>query len=288
MVLKRLLRPTNRRVRGLVGCLLVGLFCLQCIPTGQRDRGNTLIAMDQGANPGWATEKLVHLAKTDHIALLTYCQDHCARQYRNYTCTLLKQERIKGALGKEQEVQVKFMDSPFSVAMNWVRNAPIGDTILYVEGKHGDKMIVRPKSGLLRILTGGSVFRKPDGADAMKNTLRPVSLFGFHRGMRELLKVYIAAREAGDLDARFGGFAEVAGRKTIVLERYLPPKDDYPAWKTLIHIDPEYLVPICIEGFDWDERLSSRYIYRDIRFDVNLTEDDFLPEANGIKVSKKK
>lgn len=287
MALKRLIRPTNRRVRGLVGCLLVGLFCIQCIPTGQQDHGNTLIAMDQGANPHYVAEQLVHLAKTDHIALLKYCHDNCARRYRNYTCTLLKQERIKGALGEEQEVQVKFMDSPFSVVMKWVRNAPIADTMLYVEGKHDDRMIVRPKSGLLRILTGGSVFRKPDGPDAMKNTLRPVSLFGFQRGMRELLKVYVAARQAGDLDQRFGGFAEVAGRKTIVLERYLPPKDNYPARKTVIHIDPEYLVPICIEGFDWDDRLSCRYIYRDIQLNVDLTEDDFLPEANGIKAPKK-
>jgi len=288
MAWKQWLRPTNGRVRGLVGCLLVGLFCIQCIPTGQRDRGNTLIAMDQSPDPKDAAEKLVHWAKTDHIALLKHCREHCIRQVRDYTCTLVKQERIKGALGQEQEVQVKFMNSPFSVAMKWVRNAPIANRMLYVEGKFNNKMIVRPKSGLLRILTGGSVFRDPEGADVRKNTLRPVTMFGFDRGMRELLKVYTAAKKAGDLEEKFGGYADVAGRKVLVLERYLPAKDDYPARKTIICIDPEYLVPVYIEGFDWDDRLSSRYTYKDIRFNVDLTEDDFLPEANGIETPKKK
>ena len=288
MALKQLLFPTNRRVRALVGCLLVGLFCIQCIPTGEKDRGNTVIAMDQGLDVEQLAQRLVQLAKTDHIALLKYCQDHYEKHYRNYTCTLVKQERLKGALGKEQEVRVRFMESPFSVSMEWIRNAPIANRMLYVEGKYNNKMIVRPKSGLLRILTGGSVLRDPDGADVMKNTLRPVSLFGFHRGTRELLNVYLAAKKAGDLEEKFGGFAEVNGRKVIVLKRYLPAKDEYPAWKTIICIDPEYLVPTCIEGFDWDERLTSRYMYKDIRFNVELGEDDFLPEANGFQAPKSK
>lgn len=287
MVLKRLLRPTNRRVRYLVGCLLVGLFCIQCIPTGQEEGSNVLIAKSASGDGEAAADKVLELAKTDHIALLESCRRNYDRCYRDYTCTLVKQERIKGALGKEQEIAVKFLHSPFSVAMKWLRNAPIGDRILYVEGLHGDKMVVRPKSSLLRMLTGGCVLRKPDGADAMRNTLRPVNYFGFQRGLDELLKVYKAAREAGDLEQAFGGFAEVAGRRTLVLERTLPAKDDYPAHKTLIYVDPEYLLPVCIEGYDWDDKLSSRYVYKDIRFNVGLSPDDFLPEANGMKLARK-
>ena len=287
MASKQLLRPTNRRVRWLVGCLLVGLFCIQCTQVGEVGSSNSLIARSPGENPAEVADKVVRLAKSDHVALLAYCRDHYQHNYRDYTCTLIKQERIKGALTKEQEIAVKFMDSPFSVAMKWHRNPPIGDAILYVEGKYNNRMIVRPKSRFFRLLTGGSVFRKPDGPDAMKNTLRPVNIFGFGRGMRELIAVYAQAKRAGDLKEAFGGYAEVAGRKTVVLERHLPPEDDYPACKTLIYVDVEYLVPICIEGFDWDGRLSSRYLYRDIRFNVGLTEDDFLPEANGIKVPSK-
>jgi len=263
----------------------LGLFCIQCIPANDADSGSVLIARTHSENPEDAVAQLTRLAETDHIALLEQCLQR-AGNYRDYRCTLVKQERIKGTLGKEQEVAVKFLASPFSVAMKWVRNAPIGDRILFVEGQHNNNMIVRPKGGLLQMLTGGYVFRKPDGPDAMKNTLRPVSMFGFQRGLGELIKVYVQAKENGDLTQGFGGFADVAGRKTLVLQRDLPAREDYPAKKTRIYVDLEHLVPTCIEGWDWDDRLTSRYVYKDIQFNTGLSEDDFRPEANGIKLKK--
>lgn len=288
MSLKQMLRPSNRGVRYLVGLLLVGLFCIQCISGGTNTDSTVAIAKTQHADPKTVEQKLLGLAKTDHIALLNYCLENYGRSYTDYTCTLIKQERIGGKLGTEQEITTKFKESPFSVAMQWTRNAPLGDRVLFVKGKFDDNMLVRPSNSLLRMLAGGAVQRKPDGADAMRNTLRPVSLFGFRNGLLELVKVYVAAREAGQLTEKFGGFADVAGRKTIVLERYLPPSDNYPAWKTLVYIDPEYLVPVCIEGYGWDEQLSSRYVYQNIKFNPGLTDDDFLPEANDLKVAKKK
>jgi hypothetical protein len=284
MALRQILRPTNRRVRYLVGLLLVGLFCIQCIPSNDSGQGQKLIAKGLIEDPAEKARKVIHLAQTDQIALLEFCQANYVRSYRDYTCTLLKKERINGQLGAEQRLHVKFRGSPFSVAMAWDANSPIGDRVLYVEGKYNGNMVVRPKGKLLQLLTKGSVLRQPDGAEAMRTTLRPVNLFGFQRGMNELIKVYRQAQQAGDLKMTFGKYATVAGRRTFVLERYLPPKNDYPAAKTLVYIDEEYLVPICIEGFDWEQRLTSRYLFKDIRFNVGLTDDDFLPEANGISL----
>jgi len=286
MSIRQLLRPSNRSVRYLVGLLLIGLFCIQCIP-GTDSSSSIVIAKTAGTGAEAAEQKLVELAKTDHITLLNHCLDNYARSYKDYTCTLVKQERISGTLGAEQEIQTKYKEAPFSVAMRWTKNAPIGDQVLYVEGKYNNNMLVRPASGLLRMLTGGSVTRKPDGPDAMRNTLRPVNMFGFRRGMEELVKVYKQAADAGDLETKFGGFAEVEGQSALVLERYLPASDAYPAWKTIIYIDRQRLVPICIEGYDWDKQLSSRYVYRNVSFNTGLTNDDFLPEANGLKAPKK-
>jgi outer membrane lipoprotein-sorting protein len=62
--------------------------------------------------------------------------------------------------------------------------------------------------------------------------------------------------------------------------RYLPPKHDYPAQKTLVYIDTNYLVPIMIEAYDWDQKLSCRYVYRNVKFNLGLMSEDFLPQAN--------
>ncbi|MDY6914566.1 MAG: DUF1571 domain-containing protein [Planctomycetota bacterium] len=288
MFLKQLLRPTNRRIRLLVGLLLVGLFCIQCTRT-EAFRDSKFIVHISGALVGNISDdvaaKLEELAKTDHIALLEYCHENYQHQYRDYTCTLIKQERINGTLRPEQWISSKFMDEPFSVALKWTKNAPIGEQVIFVKGKYNDQMLVRPK-GLLILLTGGPVLRKPDGDEALKNTLRPVNQFGFECSLENLLNVYRQAKAEGDLKESFGGYAEIAGRKAVVLVRYLPAENDYPACKTLTYIDVEYLLPICVEGYDWDDQLSCRYLFKDIKFNVGLGPDDFTPEANGLTPPK--
>ncbi|MCK4276615.1 MAG: DUF1571 domain-containing protein [Phycisphaerae bacterium] len=291
MLLRYTFRPTNRRIRILVGLLLAGLFCLQCTQTIAFRQSRYMVAINGreiGANAPEVTDQLVELAKTDHIALLEHCLTHYRRQYHDYDCTLIKQERINGSVTPEQWIDVAFMGSPFSVAMQWVRNAPAGDRVLYVEGKHNGRMLIRPTSPLLRAVVP-TAFYKPDSKEALRNSLRPVSMFGFERGLQSLLKVYRLARDGGDLREEFGGFAEVMGRNAIVIIRHLPNKPEYPAGKTVICIDLDHMVPICIEGYDWnqqvswEQRLTGRYVYKDIRFNVGHTLDDFEPANYGLK-----
>ena len=285
MKLQRLLRPTNRRARVLVGVLLAALFCIQCT-TSQAVRESSLVQVIDGKSLGKNSPevfaKVKQLAGTDHVALLEYCLKNYESRFNDYTCTFVKQEKIGGELGREQRIAVKFMESPYSVAMKWVENAPNADRVLYVEGKYGDQMLARPTNLFVRSLVGGSVLRRPNDPEAMKSTLRPVNMFGFKRGMQSLLEVYRKARQAGDLKEAFGGFAKAAGRDAIAIIRYLPAKKDYPAHKTVVYFDLEYLVPIGMKNYDWDGALSSQYFYEGLRFNVALTSEDFLPKSNDL------
>jgi hypothetical protein len=290
-MLKKLLHPSNRRVRVFVGLLLAGLFCIQC--TQSVTAGGSKL---EKASTATAAEKIEKLAREDHIALLEMCLDNYDKNYQDYTCTLIKQEIIRGAQKPEQWMNVKFTDKPFSVAMQWLKetpkgalandqvkklHVPIGDRVLYIEGKYDNKMVIRLANPLLRGLLGTQT-RPPDGKDAMKNTLRPVSVFGFKRGMKSLLGVYRQAAKKGHLKMGFGGYVNVAGRDAIVLVRTLPPKENYPAKRTEICIDLETLVPIRIQGFDWDGKCTSRYVYKDVKFNLGLDETKFTPKANDI------
>lgn len=286
-MLKKLSSSTNRRVRLLVGLMLVVLFLLHCT-RGGADREPLLMAIaidgrQVGGASGGVRERIERLAKTDHIALLELCIRNYDARFRDYTCTLIKQERMNGRLGKQQRVAVKFRESPFSVGMRWLKNAGRGDRVLFIEGKYGNNMLVRPTGMVARMLVP-TASRRPDGPAARKGTLRPVNLFGFKRGTRSLLDVYRLARERGELKQAFGGYAEVAGRKTIVLVRHLPDTEEYrrtAAPLTKIYIDLDYLVPIMIEGTEHDgpgpsgKGLLCRYVYEDVKFNVGLTEDHF-------------
>jgi hypothetical protein len=269
----------------MVGLLLAGFFCIQCTKTQafRQDRHVTAVAGQAvGALGDREVQELVDLARIDQIALLQRCLDNYAYNYRDYTCTLVKQERINNRVSDEQVIHAKFLESPFSVAMAWTpQTAQRSDRVLYVEGKYGGQMLVRP-TGMLGNLVG-TVKRGPDGPEAMQSTLRPVSQFGFRRSLESLLGVYCKARRLGDLRQEYGGIVSVEGRQALVLIRYLPAKEDYPAARTVTYIDLEYLVPVLIEAYDWNNRPSSTYAFKDLRFNVGLSQQDFLPQANGMK-----
>lgn len=284
MSTKKLLRPTNGRIRLAVGLGLLGLICVQCTRPTEAFRESQHVSSIAGESVGTVSgataNQILTLAKYDQIALLKLCLERYDANVQDFSCTFVKQERINGKVNPEQWISVKFLDHPFSVAMHWTRNAPIGDRLLYIEGQNDGNMLVKPK-GMLGGLVG-TVQRKPDGPEAMANTLRPVTLFGFRRSTESMIHVYELARKNGDLKCEFKGFADVDGREALVLERTLPPKDAYPSNRTVIYVDKELLLPICVESYDWDGQLQSRYVFKDLKINIGLKTADFTPAVNGL------
>jgi hypothetical protein len=284
---KRILGPSNRKVRILVGLVLLGLVGIQCVSPSESTVSTVAIANNGPQSHAEVLDHLRDLAKKDHVAALQYCLDNY-RTYpnRDFTCTFIKQERLGGKVDPEQTVSVKHRTQPFSVAMAWTKNAPKGDRVLYVEGLYDNKMLVRPTNPIARALVGGMVTRAPDGEEAMASTLRPVNLFGFERGIKSLIDVYQQAKKAGDLREAVAQDSNVLGRKTIVLVRYLPEGKDYPAYQSNIYIDQELLLPIMVEGCGprgLQDDFICRYLYKDLDFKAKFTDADFLPEKNDLK-----
>ncbi|MFB3892083.1 MAG: DUF1571 domain-containing protein [Phycisphaerae bacterium] len=291
MDIRRLLRPTNRKVRVFVGLILAGLFAVQCTQSTvafKQSSGVVAVGGQASGEEGASTmAKLERLAASDHIAFLDHCLKNCRETYRDYTCEFTKQEVINGQTKPQQKMQVKFMGRPFSVCMTWVQNPPTGDKVLYVEGLYGNKMLVRPAAKFLQAILP-TVTRSPDDAEAMQATLRPVNMFGFERGLESLLDVYRLAQKQGDLKQSSGGYAKVGDRTCFVLVRNLPDKPDYQSVgeKTVVFVDTQYLVPIRLEAYDWAGKPLCAYEYSDIKFNVGLKSEDFIPENNGLKTPK--
>lgn len=282
MIRRLIARPSNLHIRLMVGLLLAGLAGYLATQGDadavSNDYVRTLDRRHLALNSPEMVDELVRLAKTDHVALLEMSLQQ-ARRYEDYRGVFIKQERIDGSLRDEQVIRFRHRVAPFSVAMAWEKNAPRGDRILYVHGSNHNEMFVRANIPFLR---GMVVSRDPAGEEVMKNTLNPVTRFGFQRGLDNLIEVYKEADKAGDLRIEFGGFTEVFGAKCVRLLRYLPPKGDYPACLTETHIDIETLLPVCIKGFDRENKLISKYIYRDLEFNVGLGDDSFTKASNDM------
>jgi hypothetical protein len=280
------LRPTQTGIIALLAIVLTGAVWLVRPAKSVAEKPLDGVTIISGETLGEVTDQteqeLIKLAQTDHIALLERCVEN-SHQYVDYRLTFEKQERIKGKLQDGQVTEVAFRAAPFSVGMRWLEGAGRGDRALYVEGLRDNQMLIRPVESL-QWIAGKHVLRSPTHRDVMKATLRPITAFGFTNSMENLLKVYRLAEENGELTQEFGGIAEVFGRRALLLIRKLPPTHDaYEAAVTEIYIDLEYLVPVLIEGRDWQGDLVARYVFKDIRLNLGLTDEDFSPAAFEIE-----
>lgn len=225
------------------------------------------------------TDRLIEYAKTDHIALLQYARQCYIDRVQDYSATLVKQERINNTLKPVEMLEVLFKQQPFSVVMNWKENAGKVDKLLYVEGQYDNKMIVHP-TGLFRWVK--SARRDPQSKEARQSSRRTCDQFGFYRSMDSLLNIYLQAQVQGDLRIGYVGKTLVDKRPCIAMERILPAQEEYPYARLVMEFDVEYLLPTAITSYDWQGRLVGRYVYKDLRFNIGLTQDMFTTEANGL------
>ncbi len=259
-------------------CLMAAAITLIC-PTeiycadsnGRTQDPNVVLTISQ--------EKLIELAKHDHISLLKLAIKRYEESIEDYIGTFCKQERLRGKLGKEQTIAFKFKEEPYSIYMEWKKNSDTADKLLYVKAQNNNKMIVHP-TGLLSWLR--SVNRDPGGKDARKSSLYTCDQFGFYNSMKRGLKDYELAKKAGDLKIKYIGLTKVYGRKCIALERILPKNKGYTTARLITKLDIEYLLPVALERYDWDNKLIFQNSFRDLKFNIGLKIEDFKPAVYGL------
>jgi len=234
---------------------------------------------DAFALPDHTTAEIIELVKQDYPALLKRSIANYERRVRDYTGMFHKQERIDGKLGPEQVISFKFKEKPFSVFMKWEKNAGPADRLLYVEGTGDNKMIVHP-TGFLSWIK--SVRQNPRSKTAMQSSLYPCDRFGFKRVLERLLTTYQLARKHGGTQAKYLGTTMVDARSCLEIEITLPKLQELRARRVVLKMDAEYLLPIVVISFDAGGNLIGRYVYKDLKFNVGLSDDHFTPERNNL------
>lgn len=299
--------PRNVRVRVLIGCGLVGMFCWQMgrssdtdsIASGQRPSVPIPPIVRAGITPvaiAYPTPIKINnvshdeLAKTDPLGFLKLALQRYHDSVSDYTCVFTKQERIRGKLGQEQQIQVRFREMPFSVLMAWTRNPDQAKRVLYVQGKWQDDegqplAKIEPESSIARLLVK-SVMLPINGSSARAASRRTIDQFGFGNALKLIIDCAGQAISTGQGSLTYEGEGTIDGRKTWVFKRVLPYTHDGGQWPDrvlIVHIDREWLLPVACQTYadDAQQTMLARYVFSDIHLNSGLSEKDFSAEANG-------
>lgn len=203
----------------------------------------------------------------------------------DYTCVLVKQERIGGRLNPREFIFTKIRHEPFSVYMKFQKPTSIaGREALYVRGHNNGNLVGHEAQGWKS--TFGSMSLKPDGALAMRGQRYPITEVGLRNMTKRLIEVAEKDTQYGECEVQYFKNAVVHGGSeprtcTCVQVTHPHPRDHFTFHIARVFFDDELQLPIRYASYGWPTRpgaepeLIEEYTYLDIKLNPGLSEQDF-------------
>ena len=211
---------------------------------------------------------------------------------RDYSCTLVKQERINGVLNEPEYIYTEVRNRqvvngqvavPLSVYMYFLKPESVkGREVIWVEGKNNNKLVGH-EANFLR--TFGAVWLDPTGTIAMRGQLYPITEMGIENLIVKLIEKGVRDRQRGEVQVEFIPNAKINGRVCTVLQVTHPERRPYFDFNIAqIFIDDEHNLPVRYAAYTWPSQpggkpeLLESYTYLNMKLNIGLTDDDFNHE----------
>jgi hypothetical protein len=117
----------------------------------------------------------------------------------------------------------------------------------------------------------------PDSSLARGGYHYTLSEFGINRSVERLQEQLLRAWLQAELTVRFHGVQNCEGGPCYVLEFLFPASRwrEYAHARVVTYWDVAQRVPVKSEAFDWTDQLDERYEFRQLRFNVSLSDAEF-------------
>ncbi|MCA9167422.1 MAG: DUF1571 domain-containing protein [Planctomycetales bacterium] len=211
---------------------------------------------------------------------------HVEKHVDDYTCTLVKRERVHGELLEYEFISCKIRHGrengsvPFSVYLAFRKPDTMkGREVIYVEGQNGGKVVAHEGGFKGRFLP--TVDLMPTSALAMKGNRYPITEIGILTLTRRLIEKGERDRRQGECHVRMVEGAKVRDRVCTMLEVVHPePRPHFDFHLARVFMDDELKLPIRYEAYGWPSAgekppLLEEYTYMDVKVNVGLTDEDF-------------
>lgn len=227
----------------------------------------------------------------ESIKIAREALDRIEKQIEDYTCTMVKRERVGGELLDHEFMTCKIRHArngtgqqvPFSVYLGFRKPDHIrGREVIYVDGENAGKLIAHEGGIKGRFLP--TVHLLPTSALAMRGNRYPITEIGIMTLTRRLIEKGERDRKLGICKVRVIEGAKVAGRLCKMLEvMHTDPKPEYDFHLARVFLDKQIGVPIRYESYGWPVAggkppLLEEYTYMDLKLNVGLSDEDFMPD----------
>lgn len=229
------------------------------------------------------------LAETVRLAEQTY--NSIQERVYDYTCLLVKRERIDGMLGDYEYMAVKLRSerrsggkviTPFSVYLKYLAPRKFkGREAIYVAGANDGDMLAR-KGG--RRASYLDFWLDPKGRLAMRDNRYSITEMGIENLVKRLIEAANADMEYREVIVKTYERAKLDGRICTVYEVTHPIQRKHFSFHIArIFFDDELRLPIRYASYTWPDpdedevgpQLVEEYTYRKLKMNVGLSDADF-------------
>jgi hypothetical protein len=203
------------------------------------------------------------------------------QEVRDYTCLLVKREKVRGQLQPENWMTMKVRTKPFSVYLNWQGPRDLeGQEACCVDGMNQGKMRVHPKgaAGLF-----GFVTIDPRDPRVLEHSRHLITEAGIGNLIDRFTRGYEQDRKLGQTQVRMAEY-EYDKKRCVRIETIHPDakegSDDY--YRCLLYIDKETRLPIRCDCYDRprdggnaEGELVESYSFTGLRLNVGLGDSVF-------------
>ncbi|HBI42535.1 MAG TPA: hypothetical protein DDY78_06710 [Planctomycetales bacterium] len=225
------------------------------------------------------TTRVAASAMDEPLRLITEAQAHFEK-VTDYTCTLVKKERINGQLTPDHVVAMSVHNEPFSVNLRWIEpKNMVGQEACYVTGRNDGKM--RAKSaGFLGAI--GFMSIDPTDPRALKTSKHAITEAGIGNMIQCFADNWEIERQLNLTQVHIGEY-QYNKRRCIGVETIHPtnPDNQFHTYRTILYFDKNNGLPIRMECYDWPHRqgeageLTEVVSFANLRLNVGVDEAMF-------------
>jgi hypothetical protein len=233
----------------------------------------------QAAPP--ATPPAATASPMDEPLRLIHEAQQAYQNVRDYTCLLVKRERINGALAPgDHVIEMKVRTQPFSVYLRWLQpRGDAGQEVCYVAGKNDGKMRVHPKGMLGSI--AGFVSLDVNDPRVRQSSKRSITEAGIGNMIERFARAWENERGLAETQVNVAEYLYNKRRCMRVETIHAANNGHFLYYRDVLYFDKETHLPIRLEFYDWPRQagdtgqLVDVYSFANMRINVGLGDDVF-------------
>jgi hypothetical protein len=199
---------------------------------------------------------------------------------KDYSCRLIKRERLEGELSPNHVIDLKVRTETFSASMVWQEPKDLeGQEVVYVDGKNDGKMRVKP-GGLLGSV--GFLSLPLNDPRTRKTSKHKITEVGIGNLIEQCEKGWEVERKLKVTTVKIGTYTYAKRRCTRVeLTHSGKAGGQIKHYKNVVYFDQKTDLPIRVENYGWPEDdkqpppLIESFSYVNLRVNPGVAAETF-------------